>query len=41
MEDTTRKAYRVLMAKHEGKRQLVRPIRRWEHNIKIGLRETG
>jgi hypothetical protein len=41
MEDTTRKAYRVLVAKHEGNRPLGRPIRRWEHNIKICLRETG
>ena len=33
--------YRVLMGKSEGKRQLVRPGRRWEDNIKIDLQEVG
>jgi hypothetical protein len=29
--------YRVLVWKHEGKRPLGRPRRRWEDNIKIDL----
>ena len=29
------------MGKPEGKRQLGRPRRRWEDNIKIDLREVG
>ena len=33
--------YRVLLGKREGKRSLVRPRRRWEENIKIGLQEMG
>ena len=32
-----RGVYRVLMGKHEGKRPLGRPRRRWEDNIKIDL----
>jgi hypothetical protein len=32
-------ANRALMGKSEGKRPLVRPRRRWEDIIKIGLRE--
>jgi hypothetical protein len=28
-------AYRILVVKPEGKRQLGRPIRRWVYNIKI------
>jgi hypothetical protein len=34
-----RNAYRILVGKPEGKRPLGRPIRRWEDNIKIDLRE--
>jgi hypothetical protein len=34
-----RKAYRVLVGKPEGKRILGRPRRKWEDNIKVGLRE--
>jgi transposase len=34
-----RNAYRILMGKPEGKRQLGRPRRRWVDNIKIDLRE--
>jgi hypothetical protein len=34
-------AYRVLVGKPEGKRQLERPRRRWEDNIKMDLREIG
>jgi hypothetical protein len=30
-----RDAYRDLVGRPEGKRQLVRPMRRWEDNIKI------
>jgi hypothetical protein len=33
-----RNAYRILVGKPEGKRQLKRPIGRWEDNIKIDLR---
>jgi hypothetical protein len=34
-------AYKILMRKPEGKRQLGRPRRRWVDNIKMGLREIG
>jgi hypothetical protein len=33
-------AYRGLVGKHEGRRQLERPRRRWEDNIKKYLREV-
>jgi hypothetical protein len=33
--------YRVLVGKPKGKRQLGRPRRRWEDNIKMDLREIG
>ena len=33
-------AYRVLVGKHEGKRPLGRPRRRWEDNIRMDLREV-
>jgi hypothetical protein len=36
-----RGVYRVLVGKHEGKRPLGRPRRRWEYNIKIELQEEG
>jgi hypothetical protein len=36
-----RNAYRILVGKPEGKRQLVRPRRRWKDNIKVDLREIG
>jgi hypothetical protein len=36
-----RNAYRILAGKPQGKRQLVRPRRRWVDNIKIDLREIG
>ena len=32
---------RVLVGKHEGKRPLGRPRRRWEDNIKMDLHEVG
>jgi hypothetical protein len=32
---------RVLVGKPEGKRALVRPMRRWEDNIKMDLQELG
>jgi hypothetical protein len=35
-----RGAYRVLVWKPEGKRALSRLRRRWENNIKIGLKEV-
>jgi hypothetical protein len=36
-----RNAYRISMGKPEGKRPLGRKKQRWEHNIKIDLREIG
>jgi hypothetical protein len=36
-----RVAYRVLVMKPEGNRQLGRPRRRWENNIKMNLQEVG
>jgi hypothetical protein len=36
-----RVVYRVLVAKHEGKRTLGRPRRRWEDNIKMDLQKVG
>ena len=36
-----RGVYRVLVGKPEGKRQLGRPRRRWEYNIKMDLQEVG
>jgi hypothetical protein len=36
-----RGVYRVLGEKSEGKRQMGRPRRRWEDNIKAGLQEVG
>jgi len=36
-----RDAYRVLMGKPGGKRQLGRPRHRWEDNIKMDLQEAG
>jgi transposase len=36
-----RDVYRVLVRRPEGKRPLGRPRRRWEDNIKMGLREIG
>ena len=36
-----RGVHRVLVGKPEGKRQLGRPRRRWEDNIKMDLEEVG
>jgi hypothetical protein len=36
-----RGAYRALVGKHEGRRPLGRPRRRWEDNIKLDLLEVG
>ena len=36
-----RGAYRVLVGKPEGKRQLGRPRRKWEDNIKMYLEAVG
>jgi hypothetical protein len=33
--------YRVLVGKPEGKRQLVKPRRNWNDNIKMDLQEVG
>jgi hypothetical protein len=35
-----RGAYRVLVYKPEGKRELGRSVRRWEDNIKMDLQEV-
>jgi hypothetical protein len=34
-------AYKILVARPEGRRPLARPRRRWEDNIKMDLREIG
>ena len=36
-----RDVYRVVVGKPEGRRQLGRPRRRWEDNIKMDLQEVG
>jgi hypothetical protein len=36
-----RGVYRVLVGRPKGKRQLGRPRRRWDDNIKMDLREIG
>jgi hypothetical protein len=36
-----RGAYRVLVKRPEEKRQLGRPRRRWEDNIKVDLQKVG
>jgi len=36
-----RGVYRVLLEKTEGQRQLGRPRRKWEDNIKMDLQEVG
>jgi hypothetical protein len=36
-----RDVYRVSVGRTEGKRLLGRPMRRWEDNIKMDLREMG
>jgi hypothetical protein len=36
-----RDAYRILAGRPEERRQLGRPRRRWEDNIKMDLREVG
>jgi hypothetical protein len=36
-----RGVYRILVGRPESKRQLERPRRRWENNIKLDLREIG
>jgi hypothetical protein len=37
----TRNAYRISDGKPEGKRPVGRNTRRWEDNIKMGVREVG
>jgi hypothetical protein len=34
-------AYRILVGRPEGRRQLGKPRRSWENNIKMDLREVG
>jgi hypothetical protein len=36
-----RGAYNILVERPEGRRQLGRPRRRWEDNVKMDLREIG
>jgi hypothetical protein len=36
-----RNAYKILVGKPERRRPLGRPIRRWDDNIKMNLREIG
>jgi hypothetical protein len=36
-----RDAYGILVGKAEGKRQLVKPRRRWNDNIKMVIQEVG
>jgi hypothetical protein len=36
-----RGAYRILVGRPEGRRQLGRPMHRWEYNIKMDLQEVG
>ena len=36
-----RDVYRILLEKSEGKKPLGRSRRKWEDNIKMGLREVG
>jgi hypothetical protein len=36
-----RKMYKVLVGKHERKRSLRRPRRKWEDGVKMDLREIG
>jgi hypothetical protein len=36
-----RRSYKVLVGKPEGKRQLGRPRRRWEDEIRMNLRDIG
>ena len=33
--------YSVVVGRREGKRPFVRPRRRWENNIKLGLQNVG
>jgi hypothetical protein len=39
--EENRGVYSVLMGKHEGKRPLGRPRRRWEAIIRMDLQEVG
>ena len=41
MYGARRSVYRILVGKPEGKRQLGRPRRRWEANIKNAVQEMG
>jgi hypothetical protein len=36
-----RNNYKILVGKPEGKRSLGRPLRTWEDNIRVDLREIG
>jgi len=39
--EETISAYKYLVGRCDGKRQLVRPRHRWESNIKVYLQEVG
>jgi len=40
-KEERKEAHRVLVGKPEGKRQLWRPRRRWEDNIRRDLKDSG
>jgi hypothetical protein len=39
--EKVRGAYNILVGRPEGRRPLGRPRHRWEHNMKMDLREIG
>jgi hypothetical protein len=39
--EETRKAYKILVGKPEGKRPHERPVGRWEDNIEMDLKGIG
>jgi hypothetical protein len=39
--EARRGAYRILVGRHDGRRPLGRPRRRWEDHTKMDLREVG
>jgi hypothetical protein len=41
MHGISENAYKIFVGKHEGKRPLGRPRRRWEDSIRMDLREMG
>jgi hypothetical protein len=41
MHEEMKNAYHFSVGKPQRKRELGRPRTRWEHNIKVDLKETG